>query len=393
MGEQGVREVAAGVEAKIAHALTWPMHWAKGSSKKLWTVGMSAVIIGVLFIGAAGAIFSKVTFNLFPPSKDTNQLMVMMSLPEGTTINTAQETVNKADSIVAETLGKEFDIASYYGQATPESAIMYVNLTPYTSREPTAKKLAADVQNNIQKELPNVVTTVAQIDVGPPVAAFNVQVQTENREAGFKLANDVAEYMKSAELSRVSGTKAKFTNVTVSTQNTVVRSKAKQVVQITAGFDADDTTTLVTLAQDAVKKQFPKDKVASYGLDKDALGFDLGQEAENQESFNGLVTAFPIVLVAIFILLAFEFRSLLQPLLIFMAIPFSLFGVTLGLFVTDNAFSFFCAMGFFALIGLSLKNTILVIDYANQARRSGMGPPAYCNEFNSCILTDPIGNQ
>jgi multidrug efflux pump subunit AcrB len=374
MGEQGVREVAAGVEAKIAHALTWPMHWAKGSSKKLWTVGMSAVIIGVLFIGAAGAIFSKVTFNLFPPSKDTNQLMVMMSLPEGTTINTAQETVNKADSIVAETLGKEFDIASYYGQATPESAIMYVNLTPYTSREPTAKKLAADVQNNIQKELPNVVTTVAQIDVGPPVAAFNVQVQTENREAGFKLANDVAEYMKSAELTRVSGTKAKFTNVTVSTQNTVVRSKAKQVVQITAGFDADDTTTLVTLAQDAVKKEFPKDKVASYGLDKDSLGFDLGQEAENQESFNGLVTAFPIVLVAIFILLAFEFRSLLQPLLIFMAIPFSLFGVTLGLFVTDNAFSFFCAMGFFALIGLSLKNTILVIDYANQARRSGMGP-------------------
>jgi multidrug efflux pump subunit AcrB len=374
LGEKGVKEVAAGVEDKIAHALTWPMHWAKGSSKKLWTVGISAVIIGLLFIGAAGTIFSKVIFNLFPPSKDANQIMVMMNLPQGTTIDTAQETVDKADKIVSDMLGKEFDIASYYGQATPESAMMIINLTPYTSRVPTAKKLAADTQTKLQTELPNVVTTVAQLDVGPPTAVFNVQIQTEDRDAGFKLANDVAAYLKTAELTRVSGTKAHFTNVTVSTKNTVVRSKAKQVVQISSGFDADDTTTLVTLAQDALKKEFTPDKVASYGLDKDALGFDLGQEAENQESFKGLVLAFPLVLIAIFILLAIEFRSLLQPLLIFMAIPFSLFGITLGLFLTHNAFSFFCAMGFFALIGLSLKNTILVIDYANQARRSGMGP-------------------
>jgi multidrug efflux pump subunit AcrB len=374
MGEKGVKEVAAGVEAKIAHALTWPMHWAKGSSKKLWTVGISAVLLGLLFIGAAGTIFTKVTFNLFPPSKDANQLMVMMNLPQGTTIATAQETVDTADKIVSGSLGKEFDIASYYGQATPESAIMYINLTPYTSRAPTAKKLAADTQAKLQQALPNVVTTVSQIDVGPPSATFNVQIQTENRDAGFKLANDVAAYMKTAELTRVSGTKAHFTNVTVSTKNTVVRSKAKQVVQISSGFDADDTTTLVTLAQDVLKKEFTPTKVASYGLDKDALGFDLGQEAENQQSFKGLVLAFPVVLLVIFILLSVEFRSLLQPLLIFMAIPFSLFGITLGLYLTHNAFSFFCAMGFFALIGLSLKNTILVIDYANQARRSGLGP-------------------
>ena len=56
-----------------------------------------------------------------------------------------------------------------------------------------------------------------------------------------------------------------------------------------------------------------------------------------------------------------------------MAIPFSLFGITLGLYLTHNAFSFFAALGFFALIGLSLKNTILLTDYANQTRRSGAG--------------------
>lgn len=374
MGEKGVREVAAGIESKIAHALTWPMHWAKGSSKKLWTVGISAVLVGVLFIAAAGTIFGKVTFNLFPPSKDTNQLMVMMTLPQGTTVESGQQIVNKADTIVSNTLGKEFELASYYGQATPESAILYINISPYTERGPTAKQLAAEIQNKIQADLPTVFTTVSPIDVGPPTAVFNVQIQTENRDAGYKLANDLAAYMKTAELTRTSGKKAHFTNVSVSTQNTIIRSKAKQVIQVSSSFDADDTTTLVTLAQDAVKKQFPESKVASYGLDKSALDFDLGQEEENQQSFKGLVMAFPIVLLVIFLLLSVEFKSLLQPLLIFMAIPFSLFGITLGLYLTNNAFSFFCAMGFFALIGLSLKNTILVIDYANQARRSGMGP-------------------
>lgn len=54
-----------------------------------------------------------------------------------------------------------------------------------------------------------------------------------------------------------------------------------------------------------------------------------------------------------------------------MAIPFSLFGITLGLYLTDNAFSFFAMLGFFALIGLSIKNTILLTDFANQARRRG----------------------
>jgi multidrug efflux pump subunit AcrB len=141
---------------------------------------------------------------------------------------------------------------------------------------------------------------------------------------------------------------------------------------VTASFDDDDTTTLVTLAQDAVEKEFTAEKLASYGLPKDVLSYDIGQEEENQESFQTLALAFPLLLLAIYVLLAFQFRSMAQPLLIFMAIPFSLFGITLGLYITDNAFSFFAMLGFFALIGLSLKNTILLTDYANQLRREGV---------------------
>ncbi len=372
MGETGVQEVAASVEAKIAHGLTWPMQWARHSRKKLWLVGLSAVMIGVIFIGAAGSIFQQVTFNLFPPSKDTNQLAVVITMPEGTSIAEAQKTAFKADDTVATVLGKEFEIASYYGVANAQTASLFIELTPYTDREPSSKILVTQLQDSLKKDLAGIATTVYQVDVGPPASLFNVQVQTEDREAGYRLANDVATYLRSHELTRTNGSQASFKDVAVSTPSTIVRSKAQQVIQVSAGFSADDTTTLVTLAQEALQQEFNSAKLATYGVSNDAIQFDLGQEGENQESFRGLVVAFPIVLIVIFLLLAIEFRSLLQPLLIFLAIPFSLFGLTLGLFVTNNAFSFFCAMGFFALIGLSIKNTILVVDYANQSRRAGM---------------------
>ncbi len=153
-----------------------------------------------------------------------------------------------------------------------------------------------------------------------------------------------------------------------------------------------DTSTLVELTKSAVKKEFPPSKVAGYGLPGSAINFNAGQEDDNQNSFKSLAYAFPILLVVIYFVLAFQFRSLLQPLLIFMAIPFSLFGITLGLYLTHNAFSFFAMLGFFALIGLSIKNTILLTDYANQSRAAGLHPvdaahEALAERFRPLIAT------
>jgi multidrug efflux pump subunit AcrB len=72
-----------------------------------------------------------------------------------------------------------------------------------------------------------------------------------------------------------------------------------------------------------------------------------------------------------FLLLLYQFRSFVQPLLIFIAIPFSFFGVAAGLYYTDNPLSFFVLVGFFALIGIAVNNTILLTDFANQAKDAG----------------------
>lgn len=373
MGEGNVREVAAGIEHRIAQWLGKPMLWAQHHRKREFSVGISAVVIGLLFVVAAGFVFSKVTFNIFPSTKDTNQLAVTLTYPPNTTVEQATATAERADAITAKTLNGYFEDASYYGMGNAQTATLYINITPYSERDPSSHDLVAKLEKAFASFEGAKVDTY-QLDVGPPSAGFTVNINATKRDEAVRLAKDMAKFLDGHKLTRVSGEKATITDSTVDNTSVFKRADAKPVVTVTSEFDGSDTTTLTTLAQDAVKKEFDAQKLASYNLKPGDVTFDIGQEQENQDSFKTLALAFPILLLVIYLLLAVQFRSLLQPLLIFMAIPFSLFGVTLGLYLTDNAFSFFAMLGFFALIGLSIKNTILLTDYANQARRSGLSP-------------------
>lgn len=392
MGEGNVREIAAGVEAGIARTISRPMLWAKGSSKKLFGVGIAAVLIGFIFIGAGGALFQKVKFNIFPPSKDANQLSVTLTFPPATDINKAQEIAADAEEIASEAIGDKFVHASYYGNSNVQSATLIIDIIDYKDRDIRAPEIIDQLKDKF-RNFDDGNVSIRQIDAGPPAAAFAARIDSsQNRAGAINLAEDIAEFLKKTELKRVDGSIAKVDTVAVGNPGVYNRDDAKAYIETGATFSDTDTTTLVTLAKTAIEKEFTAEKVASYGLDKSSLYFDSGQEDENQESFKTLAYAFPAVLALIFILLALQFKSLLQPLLIFMAIPFSLFGITLGLYLTDNPFSFFAMMGFFALIGLSIKNTILLTDYANQARAAGMGPvdaahAALAERFRPLIAT------
>lgn len=370
MGSKNVHEPAAGIEAKIANIIAKPMLWGRHSRKKLFAVGMVAVVVGFGFIGAGGYLFQKVTFNIFPPSKDGNGLIVQMRFAPGTTVMQAEQVADKANRVIADNLGENFKSASFYANAGQQTAMLTTYLTPYTERDVRAPQLETRLEKAFT-QFEGAKVEVNQMDVGPPVSAFSVRIETDDRDTAFRLAQDVSTFLQNTELKRLSGEKAKIKEVTISDPGTYERSQGKAYIGVNASFFDTDTTTLVALAQDAINKEFTEKKLQSYGLPKDVLKYDIGQEAENQESFKTLAMAFPILLLAIYVLLAVQFRSLAQPLLIFMAIPFSLFGITLGLYLTDNAFSFFAMLGFFALIGLSIKNTILLTDYANQLRHAG----------------------
>jgi multidrug efflux pump subunit AcrB len=362
-----------GIETKIANGLTKPLLWARHSRRRLFALGISALIVGFGFIFAGGFLFQKVTFDIFPADKDGDIISAQLTFPPNETIDQTQATAEKADKLLTAQLGDNFKSLSYYNSGNSQSATSTVVLLSFKKRSVTAPTLSKNLEKELNAKLDGTQAKVSTTGVGPPTSAFNVYIETDNRQAAFTAANDMSVYLKQTALVRPDGSKAHFKSVTISNPNTYSRNNGSAYIAVSGEFDATDTTTLVNLAQDAVKKEFDNKKMETYGLEGNDITFNIGTQEDFQKSFNKLAFAFPILLVAIYLLMITQFRSLIQPLLIFMAIPFSLFGISVGLWLTHNPFSFFTLLGFFALLGLSIKNTILLTDYANQARRAGAG--------------------
>ncbi len=112
-------------------------------------------------------------------------------------------------------------------------------------------------------------------------------------------------------------------------------------------------------------------------LDKLKLppGYEIrvGGEAEKvAETFSGFG---PIILIALFIIfgiLVAEFGEFREALVVAGVIPLGTFGGLIGLLVTGNNLSFLAVIGFVALIGIEIKNSILLVDFTSQLRARGM---------------------
>ncbi len=98
--------------------------------------------------------------------------------------------------------------------------------------------------------------------------------------------------------------------------------------------------------------------------------FDVGGDNQMMaESFRYAMLALGMAVVFIYFVLGSQFRSFTQPVAIMMTLPLSLIGVLIALAVTRTTFNLFAMIGFIMLMGLVTKNGILLVDFANQARR------------------------
>jgi hydrophobic/amphiphilic exporter-1 (mainly G- bacteria), HAE1 family len=96
-----------------------------------------------------------------------------------------------------------------------------------------------------------------------------------------------------------------------------------------------------------------------------------GQQQDMQESFQAAVAALALAIVFIYLILASQFASFTQPIAIMASLPFSLIGVFIALLLTGTTLNIFSIIGFIMLMGLVTKNAILLVDFANRARRGG----------------------
>ena len=96
-----------------------------------------------------------------------------------------------------------------------------------------------------------------------------------------------------------------------------------------------------------------------------------GAGKDQAEAMSGLIGAMGLAVIFIYIVLASQFGSFLQPFAIMASLPLSLIGVMLALLVTGSTLNVFSMIGLVMLMGLVTKNAILLVDFANHARKAG----------------------
>jgi multidrug efflux pump subunit AcrB len=97
-----------------------------------------------------------------------------------------------------------------------------------------------------------------------------------------------------------------------------------------------------------------------------------GQEKRTSESLDSIKSGYLLAMMGIFLLLASQFRSYIQPVIIMMAIPFGLIGAILGHLLMGIEFTIMSIFGFVALSGIVVNDSLILIDFINRAIRDGV---------------------
>ena len=146
----------------------------------------------------------------------------------------------------------------------------------------------------------------------------------------------------------------------------ISREDGQRVVSVTANVEPREESNQIIAAVTA-------EVMPQLQHDYPGLGYSLeGRQAAQRDTMSSFMTfSIPLALIVIYGLLAIPFRSYLQPAVIMTAIPFGFVGAVLGHEIMGMGLSIISVFGIIALSGVVINAGIVMIDYANKARRRG----------------------
>jgi CzcA family heavy metal efflux pump len=145
-------------------------------------------------------------------------------------------------------------------------------------------------------------------------------------------------------------------------ENELERENQTPMVRVTASVAGRDLGSAERAVERAVRA-LPRSR---------SIRVDFGGQAKSQKAaFANLVTVFALALGLVFLLLVVQFRSLALPVVILLALPFGQLGALHALRLSGVALNLSSGMGLILLVGLVVKNGIILIEYAQQLRREG----------------------
>lgn len=147
---------------------------------------------------------------------------------------------------------------------------------------------------------------------------------------------------------------------------TIERKDRQRLVTVTANVSGRDMGSVAADIQNRL------DRIAR------PPAYDLvisGSFEEQQKAFDEMVVALALALLLVYMVLAAQYESLRDPLIVMLSVPLAATGVILTLFLTDTTLNLQSAIGCIMLGGIVVNNAILLVDQAGQLRRGGQSTP------------------
>jgi HAE1 family hydrophobic/amphiphilic exporter-1 len=162
---------------------------------------------------------------------------------------------------------------------------------------------------------------------------------------------------------------------------TITREMRERAINIYANAATGQSIDKVmAFAQKTADEVLPTD----YTLDT------VGASKDVQDAFVSFVLTLVMSLVISYMVLAVQFNSFVHPVPVMMALPFTLTGALLGLLLTHNSINLYSFIGVIVLMGISLKNSILLVEFFNKQRREHGRPMTEAILFGAPIRLRPI---
>ena len=238
----------------------------------------------------------------------------------------------------------------------------------YSKNKPEIKliinrKKAQDLGVSIQ----SIGTTVSTLFSGKTVTKFNQL----GKEYPIILQANIENRKKSESLSKIfvrSDTTGKLISLAnlvefeeVGSAKILARYDRQRAVTISARLIGDYTLSeALSFIETTVSKNAPEARIEWKG-----------KSEELKETSNELFIIFALALLTAFLVMAANFNSFIHPVVIMLTVPLSVFGGIIFILLFNSSINIFSQIALVILIGISTKNSILIVDWANQLRRAG----------------------
>ncbi|HBN75641.1 MAG TPA: hypothetical protein DD473_07455 [Planctomycetaceae bacterium] len=219
------------------------------------------------------------------------------------------------------------------------------------ARRVTRNREDVKIMVRLPEEFRSEVYNLEALRIPRPVNPLNAVAM--NDEAGFR-------WIPISEVAELKETRS---------YTSIHRSQQRRSISIYGDVDATANNA------NAVMTQFQSDFVPKMLREHPGIIIDFsGTTEEQQKSFSSLGLAMPAAFLMIYMMLAGLFKSYFQPLVVMSAIPFGILGAIIGHWITGNPITILSCIGFLALSGILVNDSLVLVDFINTRLKRGIDP-------------------